>query len=1069
MSEINNAFKVKKGLAVLGDSSFTGNVTTTGDANVGGNINATGYITTPTLDASDNSNKVPTTAFVRTAIANLVNGSPAALDTLKELADALGDDPNFATTMTNQLSLKAPLNSPALTGIPTVPTASVDTNTTQAASTAFVLGQASQVAPNMDGNATVGVSTKFSREDHVHPTDTSRAPLASPALTGVPTAPTAALGTATSQLSTTAFVAATLAAVGIGQDAAAIPGTSTASIDDNTIPTGFYYVTSINTGTKPAGDTAGFLMVARNTSTVQAHQSYFDDTTSKIWSRAYASGAWTAWREVVFTDSPALTGIPTVPTAAVDTNTTQVASTAFVIGQAYAKLASPALTGTPTAPTASPNTNNTQIATTAYADAIAALKSNIANPSFTGTATFQNAAIQSATVSAGLASSDYTTISIPGGGSYTTTTASVTGSVKIKLPVSYTTTQVTFDVDVNETTTDSAFKLRVSGLNRASDNSWQTVTATVLGGAASRIPSVRFGNDGTTCCIWVGDLTDTWATPQISISNVRLGNSGISSTWMSGWSVSYVTSFDTVKTGPVTPLKAAGINSPTFTGIPTVPTAAVNTNNNQAASTAFVLGQAGTSTPTMAGTATVGTSTKFARDDHVHPTDTTRASLGSNTFTGATTIAYAGATLFLNDTSGTTATGVAMRNNGVNTWGLYSFDNLSGDFGINRYVSGSLADTPFKISTSTGVATFLQGPVVPTQAADTNTTQAASTAFVLGQASSTTPNMDGTAAVGTSLRYARADHTHPTDTTRAPIASPTFTGTVTLPQGSIAPGLLGSAANSVAAAGTTQGTATVLTNDINVVTSGTGGVQIPGAAAGKYVVVVNKTGSAINVYPASGHSFDSLSANTPISLLAGAFVELYGSSTTLWNTTLQAQTQAGFINGSVAIANGGTGATTAAGALTNLSGAQRSTAGFADGQAPAASLQAVDSRYITNPSTQIGYAQGGRFRFGANNDTDGTAGYADIIDLSTYTDLSGGGYNSLYLNKFSQSIVHKWALAGGTSWTARTLAYTDSPAFTGTPTVPTPAIGDVSTKAANTSFVQQTADNSAIVYAIVFG
>ncbi len=64
--------------------------------------------------------------------------------------------------------------------------------------------------------------------------------------------------------------------------------------------------------------------------------------------------------------SPALTGSPTAPTAAVDTNTTQVATTAYVVGQGYAKLASPALTGTPTAPTASGGTNTTQIATTAF-------------------------------------------------------------------------------------------------------------------------------------------------------------------------------------------------------------------------------------------------------------------------------------------------------------------------------------------------------------------------------------------------------------------------------------------------------------------------------------------------------------------------------------------------------------------------------------------------------------------------------------------------------------------------------------------------------------------------------
>lgn len=72
------------------------------------------------------------------AISALVDSSPAALDTLNELAAALGDDPNFATTVTNALALKAPLASPALTGTPTAPTAPAGTNNTQIATTAFV-------------------------------------------------------------------------------------------------------------------------------------------------------------------------------------------------------------------------------------------------------------------------------------------------------------------------------------------------------------------------------------------------------------------------------------------------------------------------------------------------------------------------------------------------------------------------------------------------------------------------------------------------------------------------------------------------------------------------------------------------------------------------------------------------------------------------------------------------------------------------------------------------------------------------------------------------------------------
>jgi phage-related tail fiber protein len=66
----------------------------------------TGTPTAPTAAAGTNTTQIATTAFVRAAVAALVNSSPAALDTLQELAAALGNDPNFATTMTNALAGK---------------------------------------------------------------------------------------------------------------------------------------------------------------------------------------------------------------------------------------------------------------------------------------------------------------------------------------------------------------------------------------------------------------------------------------------------------------------------------------------------------------------------------------------------------------------------------------------------------------------------------------------------------------------------------------------------------------------------------------------------------------------------------------------------------------------------------------------------------------------------------------------------------------------------------------------------------------------------------------------------
>jgi hypothetical protein len=98
----------------------------------------TGTPSVPTPAAGTNTTQIANTAFVQAALTALVDSSPAALDTLNELAAALGDDPNFATTMTNALALKAPLASPALTGNPTAPTPATEDADTSIATTAFV-------------------------------------------------------------------------------------------------------------------------------------------------------------------------------------------------------------------------------------------------------------------------------------------------------------------------------------------------------------------------------------------------------------------------------------------------------------------------------------------------------------------------------------------------------------------------------------------------------------------------------------------------------------------------------------------------------------------------------------------------------------------------------------------------------------------------------------------------------------------------------------------------------------------------------------------------------------------
>jgi len=76
----------------------------------------TGNPIAPTQSAADNSTKIATTAYADTAAANLVDSAPAALNTLNELAAALGDDASFSTTVTNSIATKLPLAGGTMSG-----------------------------------------------------------------------------------------------------------------------------------------------------------------------------------------------------------------------------------------------------------------------------------------------------------------------------------------------------------------------------------------------------------------------------------------------------------------------------------------------------------------------------------------------------------------------------------------------------------------------------------------------------------------------------------------------------------------------------------------------------------------------------------------------------------------------------------------------------------------------------------------------------------------------------------------------------------------------------------------
>lgn len=226
----------------------------------------TGNPTAPTQLTGNNTTRLATTEFVQAAIAALVASSPSALDTLKELADALGNDPNFASTMSTQLGLKAPLASPDFTGTPTAPNGADGDSTTRIATTSFVQKTQGMAGWGQDGQ-----------------------------------------------------VRANLGA-GVDLNAIRVPGSYGQPLSANATLALNYPVA-----------TAGTLLVQAASTTITT-QTFTQYNTGKTWVRAFYN-TWSPRIESAAINSPTFTGIPKGPTPGRFDNTTQLATTAFVLSR----------------------------------------------------------------------------------------------------------------------------------------------------------------------------------------------------------------------------------------------------------------------------------------------------------------------------------------------------------------------------------------------------------------------------------------------------------------------------------------------------------------------------------------------------------------------------------------------------------------------------------------------------------------------------------------------------------------------------------------------------------------
>jgi len=279
--------------------------------------------TAPTPATADSSTKLATTAFVKAQDYITAGDAP--------VLSVAGKTGNVALVV-GDVSGAAPLISPVLVGLPTAPTQTTSDNSTAIATTAFVKAQGYITTAEAP---VLSVAGKTGNVTLVVADISGAAPLASPVLTGLPSAPTRATSDNSTAIATTAFVKAQ------GYiSAAEAPVLSVAGKTGNV--------------TLAVGDVAGAAPLA----------------------------------------SPVLTGLPSAPTRPASDNSTAIATTAFVKAQGYitaaeapvlsvagrtgavmlsvadvagaAPLASPSFTGAPVAPTPATGDSSTAVATTAF-------------------------------------------------------------------------------------------------------------------------------------------------------------------------------------------------------------------------------------------------------------------------------------------------------------------------------------------------------------------------------------------------------------------------------------------------------------------------------------------------------------------------------------------------------------------------------------------------------------------------------------------------------------------------------------------------------------------------------
>jgi hypothetical protein len=366
-------------------------------------------VTATTQSASDNSTKLATTAYVDTGLGALSSDSitDADSDTKIQVEESADEDIiRFDTAGTERMTIGA-TGTVTITGDLTV-----NGTTTEISSTTITVDDknieigsvASPTDVTADGGGLtlkgatdktwnwVNSTDAWTSSEHIDLASGKAFYIAGASVLNATTLGSAVVSSSLTSVGTIASLAATdLTVSGISTFSGTIAGASPlvfegATADDFETTFAITDPTADRTITfQDATGTVAYLASPTFTGTPLAPTAAADTNTTQIATTAFVmteigdylttSTAASTYAPIA---SPTLTGTPAAPTAAADTNTTQIATTAFVMTElgdylttstaasTYAPLASPTLTGVPAAPTAAADTNTTQIATTAY-------------------------------------------------------------------------------------------------------------------------------------------------------------------------------------------------------------------------------------------------------------------------------------------------------------------------------------------------------------------------------------------------------------------------------------------------------------------------------------------------------------------------------------------------------------------------------------------------------------------------------------------------------------------------------------------------------------------------------